>query len=60
LKTINQNPNKLNSIFSSKANVLKFLEKKLKKSRIEKVFDFTIKDWEKNPNYILQKNSNKF
>ena len=53
MKKIKQN--KLDSIFSSKANVLKFLEKKLKKSKIEKIFDFTVADWNTNQNFILQK-----
>ena len=42
-----------NSIFTSKSNVLKLLKKHLKLSRIEKILDFTIEDWQKDRNKIL-------
>ena len=32
--------------FTTKTNVLKFLGEKIKKSHIEKIFDFTVEDWE--------------
>jgi len=43
-----------NNFFSSKADVLKFLQKKLKKSKIEMIFDFTVSDWSKKEEKILQ------
>ena len=43
-----------NSIFTSKSNALKFLEKNVKRSRIEKIFDFTVEQWVKNKPDILQ------
>ena len=39
--------------FTSKSNVLKFLSPQLKKSKIEKIFDFTVKEWEINSKNIL-------
>ena len=45
---------KKNSIFTSKSDVLKLLKKKIKFSRIEKILDFTVKDWQKNKNKILE------
>ena len=47
-------------VFTSKSDVLKFLQKKLKKSKIEKIFDFTISDWTKNEKKILEKISTYF
>ena len=35
----------MQDIFSSKANVLQFLENKISKSQIEKQFIFTISEW---------------
>ncbi len=43
-----------NTVFTSKADVLKLLKKQIKFSRIEKIFDFTVKDWQKNKNKILE------
>ena len=43
-----------NNIFTSKSNALKFLEKNVKRSRIEKIFDFTVEQWVKNKPDILQ------
>ena len=40
-------------IFTSKSNVLKFLKPKLKNSRIEEIFDFTVKNWINNKSKIL-------
>ncbi len=39
--------------FTSKSNVLKFLNSKLKKSKIKKIFDFTVNQWEIDKNKIL-------
>ena len=39
---------------STKANTLKFLRDKITKSRIEKIFDFTVSDWQKNQSNILK------
>ena len=38
---------------STKANTLKFLRDKITKSRIEKIFDFTVSDWQKNQSNII-------
>jgi len=46
--------------FTSKSNVLKFLNSKLKKSKIEKIFDFTVKQWESDKNKILTDIQKKF
>ena len=35
------------NLFTTKANVLKFLEFKIKNSNIEKIFDFTVEEWGK-------------
>ena len=39
--------------FTSKSNVLKFLKSKVKLSKIEKIHVFTVDEWEKNPNSVL-------
>lgn len=46
--------------FSSKANVLKCLQKSLKKSKIERMFDFTVEEWEKDEEKILDGIRKKF
>jgi len=51
---------KLENHFTSKANVLKFLQPKLNKSKIEKIFDFTVKEWENNEKDILTKIKTQF
>lgn len=51
---------KMNEIFSSKADVLNFLITKIKKSEIEKLFYFTIKEWNSDPDRILQEISTLF
>jgi glutamine kinase len=48
------------TIFSSKSNVLKYLQKKISKSKIEKIYTFTISDWETNEEIILNKILQKF
>ena len=46
--------------FTTKTNVLKFLGEKIKKSRIEKIFDFTVEDWKNNQDKILDSISKTF
>lgn len=46
--------------FSSKSNVLKSLQKSLKKSKIEKIYDFSVSNWTKNEKVILDEISNNF
>ena len=41
--------------FSSKANTLEFFYKKIKKSKIEKLISFSVEDWRKKKNTILNK-----
>ena len=43
---MNKNSTK-QELFTSKANVLKFLSTRLRNSKIEQIFDFTINDWGK-------------
>ena len=46
--------------FTTKTNILKFLGGKIKKSRIEKIFDFTVEDWKNNQDKILDSISKTF
>ena len=46
--------------FSSKSNVLKSLKKSLKKSKIEKIYDFSVSNWVENEKIILDEISNNF
>jgi len=46
--------------FTSKADVLKYLKPKLKNSKIEKIFDFTIVEWENDQNNILNQIETQF
>jgi glutamine kinase len=48
------------TIFTSKSNVLKFLQNKVKTSQIEKIYDFTVREWESNNNLILLKIQSSF
>jgi len=50
----------MTNIFTSKANVLKFLEKKVKNANIEKILYFTVEDWKNNNKSILQEINKKF
>ena len=50
----------MSQIFTSKANTLKILQKKIKNSKIEKIFDFKVKDWLVKDEEILEKVSNIF
>jgi glutamine kinase len=40
-------------LFESKSDTLKFLQLRIKRSKIEKILDFTVTDWKKNKSYIL-------
>ena len=50
----------MNQIFTSKANTLKLLQKKIKNSRIEKIFYFKVKEWFENSEKLLEKISATF
>ena len=39
--------------FTSKANTLKFLKKKITKSKIEQIYDFTTEEWQKNKSNVI-------
>jgi len=56
----NSSSKKNSSLFTSKSNVLQFLQKKLKSSHIEKIFVFTVEDWNSDKNLILSKIQNNF
>lgn len=49
-----------NEVFSSKADVLDFLNSKIKKSEIEELFYFTIKEWKREPEKIIKEISKLF
>ena len=51
---------KTKNYFTSKTNVLKFLQPKLKKSKIEKIFDFTVIEWKTEKKLILSKIKKQF
>ena len=57
---INNYEIKLDDIFSSKSNTLLLLNKILRKSKIEKIFNFTVEEWLQNRNMILDKISEQF
>lgn len=42
-----------NLLFSSKANTLRFLQSKVKKSKIEQLYSFTVKEWNENNEVVL-------
>ena len=46
--------------FSSKANTLLYLQKKISKGKIEKIYDFTVKEWINDRNDILKNIIEKF
>ena len=48
------------NIFTSKANVLKYLKSKIHKSKIEKIYDFTISEWQESEDKINKSISKKF
>lgn len=55
-----QNPSRLPHVFGSKSNTLKFLQNKIKKSKIEPIYDFTVNDWNENQTSLLKTISNLF
>ena len=57
---INNYEIKLDDIFSSKSNTLLLLNKILRKSKIEKIFNFTVEEWLQNRNMVLDKISEQF
>ena len=50
----------MTNMFTSKANVLNFLEKKITKSKIEELYYFTVEDWQKNNELIIKQIKTKF
>ena len=44
----------INFSFKTKAETLKLLQKLVKQSKIETIYAFTIKDWEKSHDIILE------
>ncbi len=48
------------SIFQSKSNVLKYLKNRITDSYIEKIFDFTVKDWNLNQEKFLSEIQSNF
>ena len=50
----------INFSFKTKAETLKLLQKLVKQSKIETIYAFTIKDWEKSHDTILENISKKF
>ena len=54
MKNINSKSKK-KDIFTSKADVLNFLNSNLKNSKIEKIYSFVVDDWKKNREEILQR-----
>ena len=60
LKKILKSDHKKKSIFTSKSDVLKLLKKQVKLSKIEKILDFTLSDWDKNEKTILTQISKNF
>ena len=45
----------MNQIFTSKANTLMLLQKRVKNSKIEKIFHFKVKEWLENDKKLLEK-----
>lgn len=52
-ENIQNNETYSKNIFTSKANVLKFLQKNLKKSHIEQILDFSVHEWKNNNDVVL-------
>mgnify|MGYP000607333044 FL=1 len=50
----------MNQIFTSKANTLLSLQKKVKNSKIEKIFHFKVKEWFENDEKLLERISTTF
>jgi len=55
-----KNTKNLANIFSSKANVLEYLKEKISESKIEKMFYFSINEWDKKSQEILENISTNF
>ena len=53
-QTISTSISYLEKTSSSKSSTLKFLKKTLKKSKIEKIYDFTVFDWNKDQKIIIK------
>ena len=51
--TINSSLKLMNNDISTKSNMLKYLQKKLRYSKIEKIIDFTTLEWKKNHARLL-------
>ena len=47
-------------LFNSKSSMLKLLKNQLKKSKIEKIYDFSVNEWNNDPNSILNDISREF
>ena len=52
--------NNQQNIFTSKSNVLKFLQNQLRNSKIEKLYTFEVQDWKINKNKIIKRSSQYF
>ena len=50
----------MNQVFTSKANTLGLLQRKVKNSKIEKIFHFKVKEWLENDEKLLEKISAAF
>ena len=50
----------MDKIFTSKATTLKILKNKLRKSKVEKLYNFTVIEWTTEPNKILERISSTF
>ena len=59
-QTISSSISYLEKTSSSKSSTLKFLKKTLKKSKIEKIYDFTVFDWNKDQKIIIKNIQKKF
>ena len=58
MRKMNKNKNQCFQ-FITKADTLKFLKTRIKKSKIEKLLDFTISEWNKNEKNIVREISKK-
>jgi len=59
MRKMNKNKNQCFQ-FITKADTLKFLKTRIKKSKIEKLLDFTISEWNENEKNIVREISNNF
>ena len=58
--TLSSENNFFNKNESSKSHTLKFLSRRIKYSKIEKIFDFTVSEWTDNYQNIVKKTQRKF